>query len=174
MQLTRSIVLGAGLAALTGCSQNPTVASPGDPRVAATCGLAMTEGNTCVKRGMKRTCYLYVGLLQDNSVYVYPYHLRVPRGASEADRKTTIVWRSVDPRLSFRGDDGPLQLKTHGEFEEGGPTDDSDGEPESKPSAPNYRLAFKNSIAASHAYTIAVRRGGVQQTCDPRITNDAN
>jgi hypothetical protein len=49
---------------------------------------------------------------------------------SEGNRRVTIVWHLLDPGFVFTTADGPIELKTNGEFENGRPTNDVDGDPD--------------------------------------------
>jgi hypothetical protein len=165
-----SIAALAGLA--SGCSQldRQEVAAPGAlPR----CELADTTANTCVKRGNKNVCTLYVGET-GGKTYVFPGTLKVPL----PERDSVIVWQLEVPGARFdRGSDGPIWKGSSGsEFDDGGPTDDADGDNQNKPAAKRFRIKFKNSATGggSHDYAIKYRDslGRVKQ-CDPRIVSRA-
>lgn len=158
-----------GTLALAGCPSAPQ--QPSTAVSAAVCGLSQTEGNTCMVRGNRRFCHIFAGALADGRPYVFPHTLNVPRG-SAGNRQTTIVWHLLDPRFVFTPADGPLELKTNNpEFEQGGPTESPEGDPENVATARRYRITFKNEAQSTHNYRIAFRQGGNLITCDPRITN---
>jgi hypothetical protein len=168
-----SVISMAALAGLaSGCSQ-PERKDSTDPQAIPRCELADTTARTCVKRGNKNVCTLYVGEM-GGKTYVFPGTLIVPL----PERDSVIVWQLEVPGASFtRGSDGPIWKGGSGsEFEDGGPTDDADGNPENKPAAKRYRIKFKNSAGGggSHDYAIKYRnsQGQVKQ-CDPRIVSQA-
>jgi hypothetical protein len=159
----------AGLA--SGCSlfDRQAAVGPGIPR----CELDGTTASTCVKRGNKNVCTLYVGEL-GGKTYVFPGTLIVPL----PERDSVIVWQLVVPGASFmRGSDGPIwKGPSSGEFDEGGPTDDADGEHQNKPAAKRYRIKYKNSPGGggNHEYAIKYRDSqAVVKQCDPRIVSRA-
>lgn len=177
--MRRSLVVTSllGLFVLTACTQPTQLVAGATPAAGAAnvCALSNTEGNTCVRRpNGKRVCHLYVGVTTGGKPYVYPHVLNVARGTA-SDRPRTLVWHLVDQRLEFTSQDGPIELKSNPEFEDGAPTDDADGDPDSTPgSKRKFRITFKNNQQVPHDYRIAFRSGGTVLTCDPRITNNAD
>jgi hypothetical protein len=168
-----SLISIAALAGLTsGCSMFDRQAAA-DPQVVPLCELSSTTARTCVKRGNKNVCTLYVGETAGKT-YVYPGTLIVPL----PERDSVIVWQLEVPGARFdRGSDGPIWKSGSGsEFEDGGPTDDADGDHQNKPAAKRYRIKFKNNPggAGPHDYAIKYRnsQGQVRQ-CDPRIVSQA-
>lgn len=161
------------IAALAGLGSGCSLLDPREPRAADQCELANTTARTCVKRGSKNVCTLYVGQM-GGKTYVFPGTLIVPL----PERDSVIIWQLEVPGASFlRGSDGPIwKGASGGEFEDGGPTDDADGNHENKPMAKRYRIKFKNSAAGggSHDYAIKYRdsQGHVKQ-CDPQIISQA-
>lgn len=168
-----SLIPMAALACLgSGCSLIDRSAAAG-PAATPQCELAGTVARTCVKRGMKNVCTLYVGET-GGKTYVFPGTLIVPL----PERDSVIVWQLEVPGASFmRGSDGPIWKASSGsEFEEGGPTDDADGDHQNKPAAKRYRIKFKNSAAGggTHDYAIKYRDSqGREKQCDPRIVSQA-
>jgi hypothetical protein len=165
-----SMTLLAGLVSACSLFDGRTVAGPDAvPR----CEMAGTTARTCVKRGGKNVCTLYVGEV-GGKTYVFPSVLIVPL----PERDSVIVWQLEVPGASFvRGSDGPIWKGSSGsEFDEAGPTDDADGAPENKPAAKRFRVKFKNSAAggASHDYAIKYRNAqGQPKQCDPQIVSQA-
>jgi hypothetical protein len=156
----------------SGCSLLDRQAASGSQAIPR-CELADTTARTCVKRGGKNVCTLYVGEM-GGKTYVFPGKLIVPL----SERDSVIVWQLEVPGARFdRGSDGPLWKGASGsEFEEGGPTDDADGNHENKPAAKRYRIKFKNSATGggAHDYAIAYRDGqGRVKQCDPQIVSQA-
>jgi hypothetical protein len=177
LPLTTATLIGA-LATL-GCSQPvQQTAAMQAPAAAGVCALDNSVGNTCVERlSGKRVCHLYAGVLTNGKPYVFPHTLMVPRG-SEGNRRVTLVWHLLDPGFVFTSADGPIELKTNAEFENGRPTGDVDGDPDETAPRPaqaeRYRIRFKNQVQQTHNYTIAFRKGGSVTKCDPRIVSDSN
>lgn len=158
-----------------GCSQARQASDDADPR-ANVCALSNTAGNTCVERQSgRRVCHIYAGVMPNGKPFVFPHELLVPRG-SVANPGSVIVWHLLDPRFVFTDDDGPLELKTNNQFENGKPTSNPDGDDDAGPAAgkSRYRIRFKNTVQGTHNYNIAFRQGGTQIKCDPRIVSDSN
>ena len=170
-------IAAAGAAALVAaCVHNPpAVSGPASTRPPAdACQRADTEADTCIDKGNKRTCVVYVGEV-GGKPYVFPYKLRVPPD-DQGNRKAVIVWRlqqSMSDNFEFEKakEDGPEEFIAgkHGQFEEDGPTDDPDGGHQNKAKAVNFRIKFKNTANMDEKYTIRYRKNGAEVRCDPRI-----
>jgi hypothetical protein len=109
---------------------------------------------------------------------VTPFTVKVPRppdpsGASTV-RPAVIVWHADENGYKFTERDGPPELKSHGQFKDGKPTDDPNGAPGSAAEGKKYRITFLNGPlgAGGVYYTVAVRKGNRVSRCDPRISND--
>lgn len=178
MRRTPIVVISlTGCMALGSCSQSPIqpVAQAAQAPAPSVCALSDTEGNTCVRKANgRRICHLFVGVTSAGKPYVYPHVLNVTRG-SAGDRERTLVWHSVDPRIAFTVNDGPIELKTNAQFQDAAPTNDPDGDPDPQPGQKRrYRITFLNTQQASHDYHIALSNEGTVLTCDPRINNSGD
>lgn len=174
--LLTSLLLAA---ALPGCSlvkSSPAAPAPSSAAqpgslTAGPCALAGTKGRTCVTRGNKNVCNVYVGAI-GGQTFVFPSELSV----SKDEPKTVIVWHMLVPGAGFvRDSDGPLWKGSSSQFDEGGPTDDPDGAHQNKPAAKRFRIVFKNDAgAASHSYSIKYHDSlNNPQQCDPLIVSEA-
>lgn len=170
MRLVSMISMTALAGLASGCSLFDRQAAAG-PEAIPRCELGDTAARTCVKRGNKNVCTLYVGEM-GGKTYVFPGTLIVPL----PERDSVIVWQLEVPGASFtRGSDGPIWKGGSGsEFEEGGPTDDADGDHHDRPAAKRWRVKFKNSATGAHDYVIKYRNSqGTVKQCDPRIVSQA-
>ena len=166
-----SIATAAASTMLAGCcclSPPDRTGGPGKTPVAGQCAQANTKAATCEPKGNKLICPVYVYNTPDGTV-VFPYRLLVP-----AREKAIIVWHLAEPKNRFEANDGPLELKTNGEFEEGGPTDDPDGGSLAA-RGKKFKIHYKNTVpVTAHSYTIKFRnQSGTEFKCDPIITNES-
>lgn len=160
----------------TGCAHTGGSPKTEAPTVDPVCAFAGTKARTCVVRGDKAVCNIYVGEVEGRT-HVYPYTLSVPRDAD----KVVVVWHLQVPGARFvkRSDveDGPKWKGSSGsEFEDGEPTEDADGAQQGRPEGRRYRIKFKNGAngAGPHAYVIQYRKGSEVKRCDPFIVSEGN
>lgn len=168
----------AALAAATwiaGCAQTKGAPDVPTTQSAPACQFAGTKARTCVMRGGKAVCNVYVGEI-GGLTHVYPDILSVPIDAG----KVVVVWHLQVPRAKFikngAEEDGPKwKGSSASEFEDGEPTEDVDGAQQGRPEGRRYRIQFKNAATGSgpHAYVIQYRRGGEVKRCDPQIVSEA-
>lgn len=132
------------------------------------CGMADRTADTCVLKGNKTVCHVYVGGNSD-APFVYPYTLSVGTSA----RNIKIVWTLLDKDASFRDNsDGP-DFGNNSEFTDRGTTDDSDGDTANGHAAKHYRVTYKNTPSGvNHRYPIKFKTNtdAIAQ-CDPVIHN---
>lgn len=157
-----------------GCAHTRSGPEQAQPKIDPPCALAGTKAKTCVVRGNKTVCHVYVGEI-DGLTHVYPDILSVPADAG----KLVVIWHLQVPGAKFikRGDqeDGPKWKASGsaGEFEDGEPTEDVDGAQQSRAEGRRYRITFKNRVMATHPYVIQYRKGNQIQRCDPQIISEA-
>lgn len=158
-----------------GCAHTRSGPEQAQPKIDPPCALAGTKAKTCVVRGNKTACHVYVGEI-DGLTHVYPDILSVPADAGPL----VVIWHLQEmqgAKFIKRGDqeDGP-KWKASGsadEFEDGEPTEDVDGAPQSRAEGRRYRITFKNRAMATHPYVIQYRKGNQIQRCDPQIISEA-
>jgi hypothetical protein len=165
MKSTTALLMASGLV-LAGCASAP----PAGTVRANSCLQPDTKAMTCEPKGNNLICPVYV-YNTPAGIVVYPYTLVVP-----AREKARIVWHLIEPRTEFLDRDGPQELKRESEFENGGSTDDADGDGAVRPKGKKYRFHYKNSQPGkTFNYTIKFRStSGTEFFCDPAITNLSN
>lgn len=176
VHLTRIVLAVAACAALAaGCTQTKGPVEAPTPQDVPACQFAGTKARTCVVRGNKAVCNIYVGEIGGRT-HVYPDILSVPANAG----KVVVIWHLQVPGAKFiksaTEEDGPhWKGNSAGEFEDGEPTEDPDGAQQGRSEGRRYRIQFKNGPTSPgpHAYIIQYRRGGDIKRCDPQIVSEA-
>lgn len=165
----------AAAATLAGCAQTKGVPVAPVPQVIPACEFAGTKARTCVVRGTKAVCNIFVGEIGGRT-HVYPDILSVPADAG----KVVVVWHLQVPGAKFvkqsGQEDGPKwKGSSASEFEDGEPTEDADGAQQGRPEGRRYRIQFKNQPTGPgpHAYIIQYRKGTEIKRCDPLIVSEA-